>query len=287
MDLGARDFSFFLAVERAGSFGRAATELMVTQPAVSERIRHLERVVGLPVFERTTRGATLTPAGSALLPYAQRCVALNAEALEAVRRAGGSPSIVLGVHSTFAPRVVPWLLGALRAMPRRVSIRDYHSEQVPALVLDGVLDIGVALKASAPKGIARVGLPDDPVVCAVSTDHALRRKRRASLADLADCVIAVNAWGDGSAQISAKLSAAGVEDWRIRYCADAATAVALARDHDHVAFIAKSALRSAQGLHVVALPAFAGWTVRLDLLFRRAQRTAPEISAVLEAIADA
>ena len=50
-----RDLECFLAVEREGSFGRAATMLMVTQPAVSERIRHLERVVGRALFVRSFR----------------------------------------------------------------------------------------------------------------------------------------------------------------------------------------------------------------------------------------
>src|ERR1700736_1317848 len=138
MGLDLRDAEVFLAVVRQGSFGRAATELVITQPAVSERIRHLERVCGRPLFERTTRGASLMPAGERLLPYAQRCLALAEEALESVRHSEGVVSLTVAVHSTFAQRAIPVVLGALAEVPRRVAIRDAHSHEVEALVVDGV-----------------------------------------------------------------------------------------------------------------------------------------------------
>jgi DNA-binding transcriptional LysR family regulator len=283
MTLDLRDLEFFLTVEREGSFGRAATVLMVTQPAVSERIRHLERVVGRALFERTSRGAVLTPAGLALLPYARRCASLSDEALEAARRAEGSAPFVVAVHSTFAQRIVPLVLGALGTMPRRVSIRDVHSDQVAGLVVDGVADLGFALSAGTPRGLMRVPLPPDDVVCAVASDHPIRHVARASVNDLTRCLIAVNAWGDGAPEFLSKLVQAGTEDWRIRYCADATTALALARDHDHIALVARSAVGSVQGIEVVRLAGLGRWTIRLDLLHRRTERADPVVKAVAEA----
>lgn len=159
-----RDLTYFLAVERQGSFGRAATELMVSQPAVSERIRHLERTVGAPLFERSTRGATLTVAGAALLPYARRCSDLASEALDVARSAAGSPPLVLAVHSTFAQRTVPLVLSAIGTTPRRLSIRDAHSEQVPALVADGVADLRPSRQRS-PRTRARTAAPRRRGLC--------------------------------------------------------------------------------------------------------------------------
>ena len=280
MALDLRDLAFFLAVQRQGSFGRAATELMVTQPAVSERIRHLERVVGRALFERTARGAILTPAGTGLLPYAQRCAALADEALEAARSAEAGPALVLAVHSTFAQRVVPLVLGALGTTPWRVSIRDVHSEQVAPLLLDGVADLGVALSAGLPRGLARVALPTDPVVCAIADDHPLRRVGRISLSHFRASLVAVNAWGDGATEFLQRLGEAGVDDWRIRYCGDSATALALARDHAHVALVTESAVGSFRGVATVNLPGLAGWTVRLDALYRRGDRDSPLVKAL-------
>lgn len=284
MALELRDLAVFLAVERHGSFGRAAGELMVSQPAVSERIRHLERVVGRPLFVRSARGVVATPAGAALLPYAERCASLGEEALEAARRAEASPPLVLAVHSTFALRIVPLVLGALGATPRRVSIRDVHSDQVAALVLDGVADLGIALSGGTLKGLVRAPLPSDDVICVTGPNHRIVRLKRAKIADLRDCLIALNAWGDGASAFMSKLQSTGIDDWRIRLCADAGTALALARNHDHAALVTGSVVEPSEGIQIVPLVGLGGWTVRLDLLYRGADRNEPVITAVRDAL---
>jgi DNA-binding transcriptional LysR family regulator len=285
MDLALNDLTVFLAVERQGSFGRAASELLVTQPAVSERIRHLERAVGRPVFERTTRGATLTTAGEALLPYVQRFVALAEEAVEATRTAEGVPTLVIAVHATFAPRVVPLVLAALGDTPRRVVVRDAHSEVIPALVLDGTADIGFAIPAGSTRGLRRVALPPDPVRCFVAPDHPLNRMRRPTPASLRDALLAVNAWGSGSAAFLARVRDAGVEEWRLRSCADAATAVTLARHHNHVAFVAGSSVGSLDRLRSIPMAGLAPWVMHLDLLHRSGDRADDIVAALVGAAA--
>jgi DNA-binding transcriptional LysR family regulator len=274
-DLALRDLSVFLAVSRTGSFGRAANELAVTQPAVSERVRHLERVVGRRLFERSARGATLTPAGEQLLPYAERCLAVATEALDATRRADDVPQFIVAMHSTFAPRVVPTLLAALRDLPRRVTVRDAHSHEVRALVLDGVAHVGFTVPAPATPGLRRIALPQDPVVALAGHDHPLTRRRQTALEDLRDSVLALNRWGDGADRFVERLRHAGVDDRQVRYCADATTAVALARDHGHVAFVGRAAAASdLERGHVrpVRLRGPTRWQIRLDLVHRNADK---------------
>jgi DNA-binding transcriptional LysR family regulator len=169
-------------------------------------------------------------------------------------------------------------------MPLRVSIRDAHSDQVAGLVIDGVADLGFALTAGTPRGLIRVPLSPDDVVCAAAPNHPIQRVRRASVSDLKRCLIAVNAWGDGASEFLSKLAQAGTEDWRIRLCADATTALALARDHDHIALVARSAVGSVQGIEVIRLAGLGRWVIRLDLLYRRAERANPVIKAVSEAL---
>ena len=282
-----RDFEVFLAVARTGSFGRAATELIVSQPAVSERVRRLETAVGTAVFERTTRGAALTPAGERLLPYAERCVALAEESVRVVNRGDATPRFVLAVHSTFAPRLVPLVLAALASLPRRVAVRDAHSHEVEALVVDGVADVGFAVTAPARRGLRRVAVAPDPVGVFTAPDHPLARVRQAELADLRDAILAVNSWGDGAAAFHARLRTQGVDDWRVRECADATSAVTLARDHHHVAFVAASAAAAdvhARAVRRVRLGGMPRWKVRVDLVFRPGDRDDSAVQAIRRAI---
>ena len=76
-DLELRHLAALVAVADEGSFARAATALGFTQSAVSQQIAALEKVVGLPVFDRPKgpRPAELTPAGRLLLTHARRTLA--------------------------------------------------------------------------------------------------------------------------------------------------------------------------------------------------------------------
>ena len=110
------DLIAFLAVAREGSFGRAASSLLVSQPAVSERMARLEREMGATLFVRGARGTTLTLAGEHLLPYATRTIDLLDEAAAAVGVSEGSPRLRVAVHVTFAHRVVPLVLNAVEPL---------------------------------------------------------------------------------------------------------------------------------------------------------------------------
>ncbi|MEY9893748.1 DNA-binding transcriptional LysR family regulator [Catenulispora sp. MAP5-51] len=75
----------FVTAVRAGSISRAAQVLGQTQPALSQQLRKLERRTGQPLLHRAATGVSLTPAGESLLPYAERILALSAQALHATR----------------------------------------------------------------------------------------------------------------------------------------------------------------------------------------------------------
>ena len=79
------DLRIFEAVARLGGMSRAAAELNTVQSNVTARIRLLEEELGAPLFERHSRGVTLTAAGRRLLPYAASARQLFEEARRAVR----------------------------------------------------------------------------------------------------------------------------------------------------------------------------------------------------------
>ncbi len=75
----------FVTAVRTGSISRAATALGQTQPALSQQLRKLERIVGRPLLHRSPSGVSPTRAGEELLPYAERILSLSAQALSDTR----------------------------------------------------------------------------------------------------------------------------------------------------------------------------------------------------------
>src|SRR5689334_14215676 len=96
--MDASDLKVFEAVARLGGMSRAAAELNTVQSNVTARIRALEEELGTALFERHSRGASLTRAGQRLLPYADRVARLLAEAQSAAKDEG-TPRGLLTVGS--------------------------------------------------------------------------------------------------------------------------------------------------------------------------------------------
>src|ERR1700683_4228468 len=171
MTIQTDDIAVFLAVVREGSFGRAATALLVSQPAISDRVARLEREVGTSLFHRSTRGAPLTPAGDVFLPYARRTVDLLDDAAATLSTLDEAPRLRIAVHATFAHRVVPLVLRSLHAVRRSVKVRDAPTNTIIAALLDGGCDVGFVVPGARPRQLRFVALPPDPVVAVVAPTH--------------------------------------------------------------------------------------------------------------------
>ena len=137
------DFLTFSAVARTGGITRAAAELNTVQSNVTQRIKAMEAEIGATLFERHSRGMTLTGAGRRLLPYAQQMAALSREAVLAARDDGvpKGPLVIGSMETTAAVRLPSLLAEFHRRFPAvRLSLRTAPTADLVAAVLDGTLD---------------------------------------------------------------------------------------------------------------------------------------------------
>lgn len=109
--MDSADLRVFEAVARLGGMNRAASELNTVQSNVTARIRLLEDELGVPLFQRHSRGVTLTSAGQRLLPYAAQVGRLLGEARRAVAETGTpqGPLAIGSLETTAALRLPPIL----------------------------------------------------------------------------------------------------------------------------------------------------------------------------------
>ncbi|WP_026370483.1 LysR substrate-binding domain-containing protein [Kallotenue papyrolyticum] len=188
MTLDLPKLRIFVAVARSGSFTRAAEELDLRQPTVSQQIQVLERGLRTPLFERLGRRVQLTPAGAALLPYAERILALAGEAEATTREAAGlaARTLRLGAGNTLATYVLPDLLARLRwEQPEvQVQVQVGNTEQLIAAVVDSRVELAlVGAPLSHPLLAIHAFLRDDLVVIVPADDHWATR-RAVSLGEL-------------------------------------------------------------------------------------------------------
>ncbi|MBQ1804242.1 MAG: LysR family transcriptional regulator, partial [Bifidobacteriaceae bacterium] len=102
--LELRHLKYVVATARNGSFSAASLELNVQQPIVSKRVRELEDELGIPLFDRSTAGARLTPIGEEFIPIAQRILDDVRRLVEHTRasREGKRGQIALGFYKSLS-----------------------------------------------------------------------------------------------------------------------------------------------------------------------------------------
>jgi DNA-binding transcriptional LysR family regulator len=288
MAMELTDLALFVEVARQGSFSRAAGTLRLAQPSVSARIAALERNVGLQLFTRSARGVTLTAAGRALEPYASRCLALAEEGRLSARASAGSERLVMVAPPSLAATIFPPLIDALAAEPLEVSCRTGHSHQVAEQLADGAAHIGFLLGTAVPDGITARPLYKVPIVAIAHRDHPAA-SRSLRISDLDAYRLAIHSWGPGASELDEILRTTRIPPTQVCWVSPAATALALATDHRHIAVLPADAAYPGLRSHVLArvkITNLPRWSMNVAVAYRRgfAEQQAPKLMQILAGI---
>ena len=177
-DLG--QIESFATLARAGSLGRAAAALHVTQPALSRRIQRLEREIGAPLFERHSKGMTLTDIGAAFLPHAAllKTEAERAreeiDALRGLSKGVARIGVVASVASSTLPQAIDRVLSTSPQL--RFEVVEGVWDLLSEALVNRQIDLAFAADAEESDEIvaAPLGAWSDTTVLVAAADHPLR-----------------------------------------------------------------------------------------------------------------
>ena len=176
-----RHLRYFQAVADTGHVTRAAAELGIQQPPLSQQIRALEAELGLTLFTRHPKGVTLTDAGSTLLVDTRR-ILQDVVALQqrmAAIATGRQGRLAVGFTSSAAAhRFTPAALRACRAQYPEIALAlsEDHAAGLIEAVAASRLDCGLLrVPVARPAGLVFQRLLNESVVVALPIDHRLAR----------------------------------------------------------------------------------------------------------------
>jgi LysR family carnitine catabolism transcriptional activator len=217
-DLTLQQLRVVLAVHEAGSFTVAAKRLLVAQSSLSRTVAEVERRLGTPLFERTTRRLEPTPAGRELAAAARRAV----DAVEAELRhvegylAGRRGRVRIATLPSLAAILLPGVVSAFRREHPDVemSIEDALSDEVLQRVRGGLVDLAVTVVSAAPDPLTDLTVTPvatDRFCCVVPPAHRFADRDVLSWRELAgEAFIAFDRTTSIRQHVDASLAAAGV-----------------------------------------------------------------------------
>jgi len=181
----------FLLVAEHASFSAAASQLHLTQPAVSKRVAALEVQLGKPLFDRIGRRISLTEAGAALLPHARAIVQILGQAEQSVRDLSGTVGGRLRLatsHHIGLHRLPPVLRRFSSRHPGvKLDIDFMDSEQAYEDIARGAAELAVVtLAPDSDSNLVAEPVWEDPLDFMAVADHPLAGKEKLSLQDLSN-----------------------------------------------------------------------------------------------------
>ncbi|RAG85508.1 LysR family transcriptional regulator [Streptacidiphilus pinicola] len=173
-----RQLHHFVSVAEERHFTRAAERLTISQSGLSASIRALERELQAALFVRSTRGVRLTEAGRALLVEAERILAQERAAREAVAAVQG---VLRGTLTLGAEQCIPGihLAGLLARFRQRcpqveIRLRQSGSAALTTAVAAGRLDVALGYRTQGePDQLRAVPLSSQPMIVLCHPDHRL------------------------------------------------------------------------------------------------------------------
>ncbi|MEE1782113.1 transcriptional regulator CynR [Streptomyces sp. SP17BM10] len=162
MALELRHLRYLLAVAEHANFTRAAEDLRISQPTLSQQIKQLERTVGAQLLDRTGRTVRLTDAGETYVHYARRALRDLAAAERAVLDVADLSRGHLRLALT--PTFTAYLIGPLAAELHTrhpgitLDIREMTQDRIEAGLLADDLDLGIAFHGPHLPGITATAL---------------------------------------------------------------------------------------------------------------------------------
>jgi DNA-binding transcriptional LysR family regulator len=185
--LETRELAYFLAVADELHFGRAASHLGITQPALSKTIRQLERRLGVMLFERTSRTVTLTQAGQMLAGEARTVLDAVSAATVRTQRAGTRhPRLILAMKPGGDAGLLPAILAAYEREPDVLPIEVVFGGDRALMLREGQAD--AALLYAPPddvRGLDTETLLTEAPVAVLPGSHPLSHQASLRMADLA------------------------------------------------------------------------------------------------------
>lgn len=191
---------YAVEVAKAGSLNKAAETLMVAQPNISRSIKELESSLGISIFDRSTRGMTLTIEGEQFIQYAQDILNRIQQVEQMYTMALPKKQVfsVCGPRASYISEAFVQFTKYLTDCPSEIYYRETNSQETIQHVLNDQTKLGIIRYSEKydkyfkqmleEKGLQYELVTEFSYQLVMSSQHILAKKEEIQLSDLKDCI---------------------------------------------------------------------------------------------------
>lgn len=195
----------FYTVAQKLSFTKAATELFITQPAVTKHIHELEQQLGVRLFKRNGNSIAITAAGEVLTRYAEKIfatyAALEAELAQFNHVTGGV--VRIGASTTLAQTILPKLLALFKKAYPAVSFTfgQGNTNFITQQVIAEKMDVAIVEGTSHYSQISYAPFAKDEIVLVAKANSKLAKRGEITPKQLLDIPLVLREEGSGTLDV--------------------------------------------------------------------------------------
>lgn len=284
----------FRAVAENLNFTRAATELHISQPAVTQHVKALEDHYGVPLFRRGAGGVALTPAGRTLLSAVENAAHLQRQTEREVRSGGNvlAGPLRLGASTTIAQYFLPALLGRFqREHPEvELTLRIGNTREVADAVRVDRVDLGLVEGPSGRRDLHASAFLEDEIVCIASPQHPFAERTRIKATDLTQAGWVMREPGSGTRDVVERsMKRSGISPAQLRLVLEtesSETIKGFVASGAALAFISRLAVAAELAARILVVVPVVALKITRSFYFLRPRGPAPAgpIGAFMEAV---
>lgn len=289
-DLTSRQLQTVVALAEYGSFIAAAALLRTSQPAVTRTVKHVEEVLGVTLFDRSTRSVQITPAGKEFVGVATRMLNDLRITISSMRELSEQRrgQIIISSIMSIASGRLPRLVSAYRVDHPGIElhVRDGVHGMVIEDVRSGTADFGITYADDLPDPFAAVSVGREEFIVVLPRRHVLAKRRNLSLLDLRDVPL-VSLPSDSRTRrvIDGAASSAGLSLNHVVTVSQFATMLGFVRAGIGLAIAPKSGVTSFLGRELSAVPVRGRPLVRdLGIITLKAREPSPAAAGLMSLI---
>lgn len=252
------------------SFRRAAEELHLSQPAVTQQIKALEDELSTRLLDRTGGRVVLTPAGRILKKRANEVAEMVALTLEELATLSGEHSGVLraGSSTSIAQYVLPRMLGRFkREHPRvKLQVRSGNTEEVVEWLIEGRIEIGLIEGPALRKDVRVEAFMEDELVLLFPANHPWSKRESLTIQDLKGAPFLLRERGSGTRRVlEAALEKSGLKMKELEVVMELDSSEAIISSVESglgIGFVTRAAVLPRLPLGKIATASIAGLRIR-------------------------